>query len=265
MEYAGWRDCFTSRVAVGFCLQQQVRFACIGGMRKGYIMSTQKTDKSKWVLTGLVALLVIIVAVLCVMMSGMQKQLKQIGNNRSNAADSHPVYHFGAMDKSTPQKKPQAKPADPSNSMGDWFADAFDSDNWDPFAEMQRMQDHIDKMFSTSFGRFGKSQKYQDLVRDPVFSPEMDVHETDSAFIIQMDLPGVEEGKIDVNVDGQNVTISGKRSSTSVEKDENGKIIRNERVTGQFSRTIPLPGEIDAEHMKAENGNGVFTLTIPKK
>lgn len=228
-------------------------------------MSTQKTDKSKWVLTGLVGLLVIIVAVLCVMMFGMQKQLKQMGNDTSSAADSHPVYHFGAIDKTTPQKKPKAKQADPSSPTDDWFADAFDSNNWDPFAEMQRMQDQIDKMFSTSFGRFGKSQKYQDLVRDPVFSPEMDVHETDNAFVIRMDLPGVEEGKIDVNVDGQNVTISGKRSGTTVEKDESGKIIRNERVTGQFSRTIPLPKKIDAEHMKAENKNGVFTLTIPKK
>ncbi|MBN2803719.1 MAG: Hsp20/alpha crystallin family protein [Deltaproteobacteria bacterium] len=228
-------------------------------------MNTQKKDRQKWVITGLVSLLAIVSIVLCGMVYHMQQQLNEIKGTGASNDDISLSDKVKKQDTSKQMKKSDSNIAIPPDLDDKWLTDNLDPDAWDPFTEMQHMQSYIDKMFSNSFGRFGKSQKYQDLVRKPAFSPQIDVRETKNAFIIDVDVPSVEKGNIDVNVDGQNVTITGTRNDVSIKKDKDGKVVQQERITGKFSRTIPLSKNVDADKMKVETQNGVFTITLPKK
>lgn len=224
-------------------------------------MKTIKENKRKWVITGVISLLAISVMILGVMLFNVEKKLGAISETqRSDIRTEQPLA------ATTPKSKNKTHVFSQNPTPGqDWFWESFDPDNWDPFTELQHMRSRIDKMFQDSVGRFGMSQKYQDLVHEPAFSPSIDVREENKDFLITVDLPGVEDGKLDVNVEGKAVTVSGQRDKTVSKKDDNGKVIREKRLSGEFSRTITLPQMVDAGKMKIGGRNGVFTITLPKQ
>lgn len=221
-------------------------------------MDKPKKDKVKWIQLGLLSSLVATVVILAVMIFQMQARLDSLGQpaKRDTATPQSP-----SKEATTPPDQTDTPNAD---SDDNWLWSPFDSKTWDPFAEMQRMQTHIDRMFSDSFSRFGKSPRFSDLVRDPGFSPQIDVREEEDQFVIRVDLPGVEDGSVDVHVDGREVQITGKRSDVVTNKDKNGHIIRQERRAGRFSRTIELPEKVNPDKMTAKKENGVFTISLPK-
>lgn len=94
------------------------------------------------------------------------------------------------------------------------------------------------------------------------FSPSVDLSETDNAYELRMDIPGMEAKDIDVQVHGNVVTLSGTRKE---EKTEKGKTFhRVERRTGSFSRTMTLPCAIKEDEVAAEYISGVLTVALPK-
>ena len=229
-------------------------------------MSIKKENRFKWIFTGIVTLLLAAVIVLCVMMFKMERRLVAISD--SQAAD---IAQLTGQSTNSSRVAPKADPpahtpavTGKSGVLNDWFGNAFDPDSWDPFVEMQHMRANIDNMFSNSFGKFGLSQKYQNLVQEPEFSPKVDLADKGDKYVVTVDLPGVEKGKIDVNVNDQIMTISGSRNNTIAQKDSNGKVIREERVTGEFSRAVTLPEKVNSAKLKVEGKDGVFTITVPK-
>ena len=222
-------------------------------------MSSFKDDKVKWVLTGLVFSLVVVVIILFILVLRMEKNL-------SSMLESQPKDMVAQVAQPDPAPAPHRKPkagVDPG-AKGNILPDLLEPGEWDPFVEMQRMRTDIDKLFSASFGRFGMSQKYRDLVRAPEFSPRIDVQENPDSYVVTVDLPGVKDGEIAVNVEGRNLTISGKRDGMVSAKDDKGKVVREELFSWSFSRTLTLPGDVDPKTMKAAHDNGVFTITLPK-
>jgi HSP20 family protein len=94
------------------------------------------------------------------------------------------------------------------------------------------------------------------------FSPTLDLSETDNAYEVRMDVPGMEAKDIDVQVHGNVVTLSGSRKE---ERTEKGKTFhRMERRTGAFSRTLTLPCSIKEDEVAAEYTGGVLTVALPK-
>jgi HSP20 family protein len=94
------------------------------------------------------------------------------------------------------------------------------------------------------------------------FSPPMDVAEKDESFELQMDIPGFAAKDIDVQVQGNTVTVSGTRKE---EKEEKGKTFhRIERTSGAFSRTVTLPCAVNEKEIAAEYTNGVLSVVLPK-
>lgn len=91
--------------------------------------------------------------------------------------------------------------------------------------------------------------------------PPVDIFETQEAFRIQADLPGVAKGDVQINVEKNVLTLSGERVAVKQE----GTWHRNERAYGKFSRSFTLPVGIDAEGIQASFENGLLTLTVPKK
>lgn len=105
-------------------------------------------------------------------------------------------------------------------------------------------------MFPSSFGRFDTSM------------PRVDVAETDKEVTVSADLPGLDEKDVQVTLDEDVLTIRGARKDEREEKKRNYHLV--ERSYGEFHRSIPLPGGLDKDQVKATFKKGVLTVTLPK-
>ena len=94
------------------------------------------------------------------------------------------------------------------------------------------------------------------------WSPAVDIKETEAAFIIHADLPGVKPEQIEVTTEGGTLTIKGSRESSK--KEERKNYSRVERFSGSFMRRFTLPEQADCASVSAETADGVLELTIPK-
>lgn len=91
----------------------------------------------------------------------------------------------------------------------------------------------------------------------------MDVSETDQAFVVRADMPGVKKEDVKVSVDGNEVTISAEVSEEQERKE--GSSMWRERFHGQQYRSFTLPQQVDDEKATATCRDGVLELTLPKK
>ena len=94
------------------------------------------------------------------------------------------------------------------------------------------------------------------------FQPDIDVTETDKEIKVSAELPGMDDKDIDVSLTRDSLTIKGEKKEEKEEKKKD--FYRMERSYGSFSRTIPIPVEIDTEKAKAQFKKGVLTITLPK-
>lgn len=112
--------------------------------------------------------------------------------------------------------------------------------SWDPFAEMTPA--------STA---------------EPTWAPRFEVKGTKEAYLFRADLPGVAEKDLAITVDGNRLTISGKRESEQRREDET--YYAYERSYGSFSRSFTLPDDADLDRVEAELTSGVLNLSVPKR
>lgn len=93
--------------------------------------------------------------------------------------------------------------------------------------------------------------------------PVANVVETVVGFTIEVELPGVRQQDVSVELVGGKLSVLGE---TSLEKDVEGGVFHvMERSHGPFRRRFVLPGEVDADHVSAVFANGLLTITVPKK
>ena len=95
--------------------------------------------------------------------------------------------------------------------------------------------------------------------RTPRFMP-MDLCKVDDHYVLTADLPGVDPGSVDVDVDNGTLTISAQRTASSGEA---MKWLTNERFFGRYRRQLSLGDGIDTAGISATYENGVLTVTIP--
>jgi HSP20 family protein len=111
------------------------------------------------------------------------------------------------------------------------------------------------------FGRTFPLSPFGDLDSGAI-TPRIDVHETDKELRIAAELPGLSENEIDVSLSRDVLTISGEKKQ---EREQNVKgWYRMERSYGAFSRSVPLPFEVDQDSCKATFNNGVLTVSLTK-
>ncbi len=94
--------------------------------------------------------------------------------------------------------------------------------------------------------------------------PRIDVQETDEAWLIDAELPGLDQSDIDVAVDEGVLTISAERQREDASEDKETGYRHLERYRGSFRRSLRLPEDVDGEGIKAAYKNGVLSLTVPK-
>jgi HSP20 family protein len=128
----------------------------------------------------------------------------------------------------------------------------------DPFGSFRR---EIDRLFDDFFTPVEGRSFAPSLAGESVW-PRIDVEETDKAFIVTAEVPGLQEKDLDLNLRDNLLTISGEKREER--HDEKRGAAYAERFYGQFRRTIPFDAELDEEKVDARFKNGVLTVTLPK-
>ena len=126
---------------------------------------------------------------------------------------------------------------------------------WDPFAS-------LDDVFSRMPSVFGRWPRLSNDGDRAGWSPSVDISETDTEYLLKVQLPAVKREDVHVTYDDGMLTISGERKQEKEEKGE--KFHRIESFHGAFSRSFSLPEAIDAGTIRAEAKDGVITVHVPK-
>ncbi len=95
------------------------------------------------------------------------------------------------------------------------------------------------------------------------FSPKIDISEADNQFVITAEIPGVKKEDIHVHLERGTLTIEAETKNEKKEE-KDGKIIRQERSYGKYSRNFAVGENIQESDINASYENGVLTLTVPK-
>jgi HSP20 family protein len=129
--------------------------------------------------------------------------------------------------------------------------------NLGPFEDIsQDLERVFDSLLGRTVGtmlRTGQQEK---------FVPALDVSESKDAYMVHVDLPGVDPANVKVEMHDGKLVISGKRESRSEDKDKNYH--RIERSGGSFYRSISVDGEVDVDNIEAKYEHGVLNITLPK-
>ena len=130
---------------------------------------------------------------------------------------------------------------------------------WDPFRDLLTLQERMNRLFEHS------------LVRGPLANPALpsggwtplaDVYETAEGFAVQIEVPGIAEEDIEVNVDGDILVVRGQRQPTSRTRPDS--FHRMERSYGSFSRSFQLSEDVDPERVTARFKDGLLRVELPK-
>jgi HSP20 family protein len=126
-----------------------------------------------------------------------------------------------------------------------------------PDRTLRTLQREVDDIFDRFFGRSGG-----DGSTSAVWAPSTDLVETDDAYRIHLDVPGMSKEDMTINLQNNTLTVSGKRTAEQTHEDD--EYVRVERTFGNFHRTFTLPDAVDAENIEATYDNGVLNISVPK-
>ena len=119
----------------------------------------------------------------------------------------------------------------------------------------------FDRLFDDNFERlFAPSTLGQASLR----SPALDVAESDKAYTVKLDMPGVTKEDVKVSIDGRRVSVEA-QSSKDEEKKEGDRVVYRERSVASFARNFTVAAEVDQAGSAAKLENGVLTLTLAKR
>jgi len=112
---------------------------------------------------------------------------------------------------------------------------------WDPFGEMFALSN----------------------VSERAFNPDVEVKETKDGYVFKADLPGLRDKDVEITINGNQITISGKREEEASQ--EGDRFYAYERSYGSFSRTFTLPSGANPEDVTADLKDGVLHLEVRKR
>jgi HSP20 family protein len=130
---------------------------------------------------------------------------------------------------------------------------------WDPFQDLLSLQDEMNRMFDRAFGQATPGGRERGV---RTWAPALDIAERKDAYLVSVELPGVNPDDIDVTLEGNLLTIQGERHQTQESSDQ--QFHRVERFYGGFRRTVSLPSAVQADAIQASYENGLLQLVVPK-
>src|ERR1051325_6390551 len=125
---------------------------------------------------------------------------------------------------------------------------------WEPFREVAALQNEMSRFMNGLLEGNGRTSQ--------AWGPALDVWETETDLVYAVDLPGISEDKISVELDDGALTISAERERTQEESQD--RFYRYERRYGTFSRTIGVPQGVTESDVSAAYENGVLEVHVKK-
>jgi HSP20 family protein len=126
-----------------------------------------------------------------------------------------------------------------------------------PTREFEDIYDRMGQLMNLAFGDLGLASAAADVP----WAPPADISETEEAYVIRVELPGVHKDQVDVQMQDRQLVISGEIPDT---EEEGGRRHRSSRRTGRFEYRAYLPGDVKPDEVRAELSDGVLTVTVPK-
>ena len=119
---------------------------------------------------------------------------------------------------------------------------------------------NIDRLFDGSFDRFFSGAAPAAWAR----SPSLDVAESEQAYTVTLDLPGVTKDDVKVSIEGRRVSIEAE-SAKDGERKDGDRVLLRERAASSYARSFVLPAELDSARSNAKLEHGVLTLALVKR
>jgi len=133
---------------------------------------------------------------------------------------------------------------------------------YDPFRQLLQLQDRVFRAFDQPYGLGRGTVDPAESVTGS-WTPQVDVFEGAEAITLKVELPEVNARDVDIQVEGNALTLRGERNLENADKRDSYH--RIERSYGPFSRTFTVPSTVDTENASAECRDGVLRITLPKK
>jgi HSP20 family protein len=130
---------------------------------------------------------------------------------------------------------------------------------WNPTANFVAQRDPFARLLDSFLG---ENLYPSEDVSNRTWMPAVNIRETDGAFYVEAELPGMTKEDIEITLENNILKLSGERRFEKDTKEESYH--RVERSYGSFLRTFSLPSQVSAEGVKASFKEGVLTIEIPK-
>jgi HSP20 family protein len=129
---------------------------------------------------------------------------------------------------------------------------------WDPFRDVLTLQNRLNSLFQDYRGA-GDS----DLVSTAAFVPPVDIYEDEHKIVLKLEVPGLKQEDLDIQLENNTLTIKGERKFEKEEKEEN--FHRIERRYGSFFRSFTVPNTVNTDSVKAGYDAGVLRVELEKR
>jgi HSP20 family protein len=129
---------------------------------------------------------------------------------------------------------------------------------WDPFRDVLALQNRMNSIFQ----EYNRQQAEGD-VSTAAFVPPVDIYEDEHKIVLKLEVPGMKESDLDIQLENQVLTVKGERKFEKEEKEEN--FHRIERRYGSFYRSFTIPNTVNPESVKAGYDAGVLRIELAKR
>ena len=126
-------------------------------------------------------------------------------------------------------------------------------------SDVAMLQNRLNRIFND----FAQPGTAHEMLAAGTFVPAVDVYEDEQKLVLKLEIPGVKQEDLDVQLENQTLTVKGRRGFESEEKEEN--FHRIERRFGSFVRSFTLPMSVDTGSVAATYDAGVLQIQLPKK
>lgn len=134
------------------------------------------------------------------------------------------------------------------------------SQQWNPLQDLMVLQDRMNRLFEDATQRRTRADAGSgDEFERADWTPASDIYESDSGYLIALDLPGIDREALEIDVDDNRLIVKGTRELAE------SKQHRIERPRGRFLRTFSVPGSVDQSKIGAEYKDGVLQIRLPKR
>ena len=133
---------------------------------------------------------------------------------------------------------------------------------------LHQFHQEIDRLFDHAFRGFGLTpfefnRSLLPRLPDGILKPSLDLGATDKEYTMTVEIPGVDQKDVRLEIANDTLTIRGEKKQEKEEKDKN--YYRLERSYGSFQRVLSLPEDANQDDVKATFKNGILTVTMPRK